>query len=460
MKTQVRTAAHRRRGGRPAAPAIGPRKRVGDAAALLAGAGLGIALALAWPDPLPHSWSPGSVLTQAGRVTGLSGTYGILLCLLLVSRAPLLEREVGQDRLVRWHRRLAPWSLTAVVAHVGLVFVGYSLTDGSPLLTEIRELLGGTFSLLLALAALVLMISAALTSVRAARQRVDYETWWGIHVYTYLAIVLAFTHQLTLGPMFLQHPWARGFWLAVYAVCVLPLLVFRIGLPLIRSLRHDLRVSEVRRESPDVVSVYIRGRDLHRIRAVGGQFCSWRFLTRGLWTQSHPYSLSAAPDGTQLRITVRALGGHSAALARVRPGARVIAEGPYGVFRADTRHGERVVLVAGGVGIAPIRALLEELPDRCRVDLLYRAGSPQEVLFREELDRLSQPHHGTVHYLVGDRRANPMDARSLHALVPDLADADVYVCGSASMVRTVSDSCARLGVPRQRFHTEAFDYHA
>jgi predicted ferric reductase len=371
---------------------------------VLAGAGLGVVLALAWPDPLPRTWSPGSVLTLGGRITGLSGTYGVLLCLLLVSRAPLLEREIGQDRLVRWHRRLAPWSLTAVVAHVGLVFGGYSLTDGIPLLTEIRELLGGMFSLVLALAALILMLTAAVTSIRATRRRFDYETWWGIHVYTYLAIVLAFTHQLALGPMFLQHPWARAFWLAVYTGCVLPLLVFRVGLPVIRSLRHDLRVSEVRRESPDVVSVYVRGRDMDRIRAV-------------------PYSLSAAPDGTHLRITVRALGGHSAALARLRPGTRVIAEGPYGAFRADARHGQRVVLVAGGVGIAPIRALLEELPDQCRVDLLYRASSPQEVLFRDELDRLSRPHRGRVHYLVGDRRTNPMDAGSLRTLVP--ADADV-----------------------------------
>jgi predicted ferric reductase len=452
-------AGWQRRGGRQAAPARGHRRLVGDVAAVMAGLGLGVVLALCWPDPVPRTWSAGSALTLVGRVTGMVGTYGVLLCLLLVSRLSLLEREIGQDRLVRWHRRLAPWSLSTVAAHVVLVTVGYSLADGNSIPAEVWELLRGTGSLALAVAGLLLMAAAAVTSIRAARHRVDYETWWAIHLYTYLGVALAFGHQLALGPMFLGHPWARGFWIAVYVACVLPLVVFRAALPLGRSLRHGLRVSEVRRESADVVSVYIGGRDMRRIPAVGGQFYSWRFLTRGLWTQSHPYSLSAAPDGNRLRITVRALGGHSAALARLKPGTRVIAEGPYGVFRADTRHSERIVLVAGGVGIAPIRALLEELPEQCRVDLVYRASSREEVLFADELDRLSGPRHSRVHYLVGDRRQHPMDATALNALVPDLAQADVYVCGSAAMVAAVQDSCTSLGVPRQRFHTEAFDYH-
>jgi predicted ferric reductase len=426
---------------------------------VLAGLGLGVAFALCWPSPTPRTWSVGTVVTLAGQVTGLAGTYGVLVCLLLASRVPALEQEVGQDRMVRWHRKLAPWSLGTVAAHAVLVTIGYSLSENTSILTELRDLLGGFRSVVLAVVGLFFMGTAAVTSVRAARRRMDYETWWALHLYTYLGIALAFSHQLALGPMFLTHPWARAYWTAVYVVCVTPLVLFRVALPVTRSLRHQLRVSAVHRESPDVVSVYIHGRNLRRIHAVGGQFYSWRFLARGLWTQSHPYSLSAAPDGTTLRITVRALGGHSAALARLKPGTRVIAEGPYGTFRADTRHGERVVLVAGGVGIAPIRALLEELPEQCRVDVLYRASSPQNVLFRDELDQLSSAHHSRVHYLVGDRKEYPLDPGSLRSLVPDLAQADVYVCGSASMVATIENSCTRLGVPRQRFHTEAFDFH-
>ena len=109
-------------------------------------------------------------------------------------------------------------------------------------------------------------------------------------------------------------------------------------------------------------------------RSRGGQFFQWRFLRRGLWWQAHPYSLSAAPAGDLLRITVKDLGDHSAGLARLRPGTRVAIEGPYGVFTADTDAQDRLLLIGAGVGTAPILALLQELPAGADVVVVLRAS--------------------------------------------------------------------------------------
>src|SRR6185295_20242921 len=127
-------------------------------------------------------------------------------------------------------------------------------------------------------------------------------------------------------------------------------------------------------------SVYIRGRRLDALSARAGQYFRWRFLTSGCWWQAHPFSLSAAPNGQWLRLTIKEVGDHTEALRWLRPGVPVIAEGPSGAFTVDRRRSHSAVLIAGGSGIAPIRALLEELSRGAVV--IYRATTPSELIFR------------------------------------------------------------------------------
>jgi ferredoxin-NADP reductase len=247
----------------------------------------------------------------------------------------------------------------------------------------------------------------------------------------------------------------------MYAVTVGALLVFRVGRPLWFSLVHDLRVHAVVRESPDTVSVWISGRRLARMRIEGGQFFGFRFGTRELWWQSHPYSLSVGADPRYLRITVKDLGDHSRSLARLRPGTRVVAEGPYGVFTAGARLTNRLVLVAGGVGVTPIRAILDDLPAHATVDVLYRARTQRDLVLRSELDAIAASRSGVrVRYLVGNRRDYPINAKTLLYLVPGIASADVYTCGPEQLVDSVREAARVLGIPEERIHDEAFSFQS
>ncbi len=450
---------------RPPAPdngalsATGTRRDLAAGTALaLAGAGLGIALGFHvvgrtdWIDGL-H----GQLLNELGRVAAIVGTYGSLLVLLLAARIPWLEHAVGQDRLLAWHRRIAPWSLGLIAAHVVLNTVGYALGGGVGVVQQAWDLLARTPWMLPALVGLVLMLVVGFSSMRSARARMTYETWWVTHLYAYLAVALAYLHQVRYGQAFVGHEWATRFWLGLYVVSVGSLAIFRWGIPAWRSLRHDLRVSRVVRESADTVSVHLTGRRLDRLPGVGGQFFNWRFAVRGLWWQGHPYSLSTAPDGRSLRITVKELGDHSAAMARLPPGTRAFVEGPYGALTAAHRRGDDVVLVAGGVGITPIRAIIDDLPEDARVEVLYRAPRPESVVLHRELDALAAARPRTrVRYLVGTRHQFPLDARWLVWLVPWIAGADVYVCGPEDMEAAVVAAAHTIGIPAARIHTESF----
>jgi predicted ferric reductase len=308
-----------------------------------------------------------------------------------------------------------------------------------------------------AIAGLALLVAVVVTSLVIVRRRLRYETWYFVHLYAYLAVALAFSHQLATGTDFVGEPVARAYWYALYAVTLGALIVFRLGLPVVRSLRHRLRVARVVEEVPGVVSVEIDGVRLDRLRARSGQYFSWRFLTRDRWWEAHPFSLSAAPDGRRLRITVKGLGDYSARVAAIPPGTRVIAEGPFGSFTTAARRRPRVALIAGGVGITPIRALLEDMPGGPGdIAVVYRALRAEEVILRDELDELARRRGAELHYVVGDHGGGLLSPEHLQRLVPDIAARDVYVCGPPAMTEATRATLDRSGVPRRQIFTERF----
>jgi ferredoxin-NADP reductase len=297
---------------------------------------------------------------------------------------------------------------------------------------------------------LILVVGGA--SARWARRRLAYETWHFVHLYAYVAVVLAFTHQVAAGTTFTSSPAATAYRYGLWGCALGAVFAGRVALPLRRNLRHRLRVAAVVPESDNVVSVYVTGRALDRLPARAGQFFLWRFLTKDRWWQANPYSLSAAPDGIRLRLTVKASGAGSASLRRLTPGTRVFAEGPYGAFTTLHRTRPDALLIAGGVGITPLRALLEELHGHAV--LVYRVSAPQDAVLHDELRELAAAKGALLHLISGPHHPDPLSPDALNSLVPDLADRDVYVCGPPGMTRSMLRSLRALGVPKAQLHFE------
>ena len=455
--TRARRAARTRRAHPSHGTGMASHDGVPTALALVAGLGLGVVLGAALLTLRPVSLTATWTATSVGRVAAVVGTYGMLWMILLVARVAPIEHALGHDRLVALHRRLAPWSIWLIGVHVIASVLAYAMPTGSSWWAQLWELTSTVPWILPADAAVIVLVVAGVASYRRARRRLRHEVWWTIHLYTYLAAALAFAHQLTVDGPFLSG-WARWTWIAYYVVVSALVLGYRVVLPLARSLRHDLRVDRVVPEADGVVSVWVSGRRLDRIGIRPGQFADWRFLTPGLAYEAHPYSFSARPHADLLRITVKDLGDASRLMARLRPGTRVLMEGPYGVMTAErVAPTGRVVLVAGGVGVAPVRALAEEVSDRGgKVDVLVRSSSLGDLALAGELRALARRPGVRLHELVGHRDIHPMDAAQLAALVPDLSSADVYVCGPEGLTAQVMDAARTLGVPEDHLHTEDF----
>ncbi|MFO7251836.1 MAG: ferredoxin reductase family protein [Actinomycetes bacterium] len=414
-------------------------------------------LLIVWALFLTSGEGKNPILTVA-KFFGLHAALIMMLQLALVARLPWLDRRLGMDRLTRWHRWVGFALLCTVVTHATFVVLGYAALDrASPLRTFLA--LAGVPASLLGICAAALIVTVAVVSLRAIRRRLPYEVWHALHLLVYLALLLALVHQLLEGTTFTATPLSAAYWWTLWALVLAALVAGRVVLPLRRNLRHRFRVSAVVPESPEVTSVYVTGRDLDRLPARAGQFFIWRFPGHHGWWRANPFSLSAAPDGRTLRITVKAVGAASAGLRDLKAGAKVFAEGPYGAFTALHRTREGAVLIAGGVGITPIRALLEELTGP--VVVLYRVRSVQEAVLLDELRSLAAARGTRLHLLTGRTGVGtppnlPFAPRNLRSLVPDIAERDVYVCGPPAMTEAVLASLRELGVPRRQIHAERF----
>jgi len=445
----------------PAPPRPAPARAHPTAVLGAIGAGAAATLGLWWHNT-PAIHGLGDWVTNAGRITGLLAGYGIVVLVALMARIPPLERGIGADRLARWHSKGGRYTVSLVVAHGLLIIWGYAVTAHASVVSQTQTLLTSYPDVLAATVAGLLLVGVGITSARAARRRLRYETWYYLHFYTYLAVALAFSHQFATGAEFMSNVWARVVWGGLYAAVAAAILWYRFVTPVRQFLRHRMRVLAVYDEGPSVVSLVVGGHHLDELSVESGQFFRWRFLCRGLWWASSPYSLSAGPRPDRLRITVKALGDHSRALADVRPGTRVLAEGPYGAVTAAARRRRKVLLIGGGIGITPLRALFETVPAAPGdLTLVYRASHDGDIVFRDELRDLARRRGARLKFVTG-RRADlgydPLSAATLAANIPDLVDHDVYVCGPDGMTSAVIDALRAAGVRRGQIHHESFEF--
>lgn len=421
---------------------------------------LAVTLGLWWQHDGVAGLTGGGVgmLSAVGQLTGLVAALVALGGLVLTSRPRLLERRYGQDQLVAAHRWFGIVTVLAVVVHAVADTWAWGASTGGTIVTGLVDLLAEPW-MVAATASLVLIVALGLTSWRRLRRRIPYETWYFIHLTGYLAVLLGFGHQLTLGSDFVADPLAFWWWTGLFVLTALVVAWARLG-DLLRSLTRPFYVTAVSREAAGIGSLHVSGPGLRRLRVAGGQYFNVRAITPELWWQAHPFSVSAAPTTAGLRFTIKALGEDSARMLRLEPGTRIVLEGPYGAFTVEQAHGAPVVLVAGGVGIAPIRALLEDCGPHQRPVVIVRVHDEADVAHRAELERMVAARNGELHVLAGPRRwftkTDPFGAETLRARFPDLAQRHVFVCGPASLESAVMAGMRRAGVPSDHIHHERF----
>ncbi|OHA58227.1 MAG: hypothetical protein A2571_03140 [Candidatus Vogelbacteria bacterium RIFOXYD1_FULL_44_32] len=394
-------------------------------------------------------------LKAFGRLFGLIGQLLILLELALVSRVPFIEKAISLDRRVQLHRFVGYGILSAFLMHPLLLSFGYD--GGAGATNQFVSFILNWEDIFNALVALVIFIFVIIISIPVVRRKLRYDTWYFMHLLMYVALFLSFGHQTKSGDL-VAGP-ALYYWLGLNFAVIGLFLAYRLLHPIYLYYQHRFVVDEVVAEGPNICSVYIKGQNLASFKYEAGQFASLIFLARGLWYH-HPFSFSLPPGGDRLRFTMKALGDFTVQADKLKPGTKVLIDGPFGHFTTIFGYNTKYLLVAGGIGITPIRSLLEKLRKQNKdVKFIYGAKTEAELALKSEIDQLG----ASGEYVLSQEKKTGfgegiIDLPKIKNLAPDFLERDIYICGPHLMTKNLRQSLALAGVPKNQIHFEEFSF--
>jgi len=404
------------------------------------------------------SGSTGTMMAL-GRLTGLLAVYFILWQLILIGRVRLLEKSFGFDRLTNIHHLNGLLSWFFIFSHPLLIILAYKLGNDVSFFKQTINFIFNWEGMLPALFAVLIFSFIIIVSLASIKKKLRYEYWYLVHLFTYWAISLAFEHQLEYGHT-LQDNVFYIYWQALYVVAIGLLVYYRLLCPIYNFLKHDFKIEKIEKENNNIVSIYITGKDLKSFNFLPGQFAIFRFLKGWLSLEAHPFSFSQVKNDKNIRISIKNLGDFSKNIdQKLKIGTRVIIDGPYGTFTPEKTKNNKIAMIAGGIGITPIRSLIEGMQNKDLV-ALCASSKEEDIVFKKELmsfngsANIKQIVSNSGESWIGER--GRIDEEKIKRLIVDYLDRSFYICGPPIFTKEIIKILRNLGVSKKQIYFEKF----
>jgi predicted ferric reductase len=410
-------------------------------------------------------WSKGGLWVELCLTSGLLGLSTLAATIVLPSRVKSLTRAFGIEGVLRSHRWLALATTIIVVAHVVFIVIDKPLNVLllSPAETGANRARAG-------LIGTVSMVLLCWLSFRRKKTGTRYDIWRWVHAMLAVAALGGtYLHIFWLNHL-MQNAAERTVFIIIL-VCVGAIMINRWVRRPFASLRQAYLVKEIWQETPTVNTVVLTParRSQRPMDYRPGQFAWIRLDSPFGPLQGNPFSLSSGTDSFgDLEFTIRKAGDFTNTIGMLTPGRKVFVDGPYGDFNADFAGGERLLLIAGGVGMAPMMSILRSHAHRADSRqhlLLASARTPDELMFPGELEQLARELDLEVIPVVSQPSEDwtgvtgRVDEELLAEVLAtyNLYDAQVFICGPSAMMESVSQGLVSHRVPSANIHTERFD---
>lgn len=424
-------------------------------------ANLAITVSIWWQGSSSLLIDPSGWFIALGRLFGLLAQLTILMQLILIGRIGFVERLFGHDTMNRFHRLIGYSIMGFFLPHPIFLVLGYSKINEVSLITQYFNFVLNWEDVILAGFGLFIYAIIIAISLPAIRSKLRYESWYFTHLLVYVAILLSFNHQTNFADI--SFGGALKYWYVLNFLIFGLFLLYRWVRPLFNSYQQKFSIQKIVKETNDVTSVYISGKNLENFKYEAGQFAHLTFLQKGLWF-THPFSFSTATNSNFIRFSIKASGDFTKKVDQLKIGTKVIIDGPLGAFTANQSKTNKLLLISGGIGITPIRSLIEEQTKNNKdIILLYANKTQKDIAFKQELANFSI---NKIVNILSEETNLPgsefefgrIDEEKIKRLVPDFKERDSYICGPEPMMKAMVSTLIKLGVPKKQIHFERFGY--
>ncbi|MDI6837737.1 MAG: ferric reductase-like transmembrane domain-containing protein [Rhizobiaceae bacterium] len=402
------------------------------------------------------------------RAAGVAALAMFLMQFVTSGRFETISGRIGLDRTMGFHRLAAVGAL----GMLGLHIVFFLFRPGeSGVAAMARRLLGYLLraDLFTGVVATLVAVFLILTGKYLRGKLLPYPAWRLGHGAMAVALVLLGLHHAFTNARFMADPLGAAALLFIALVALASLLVVYVLRP-VHAFRYGFTVVSARALSPTIAELVLTTGVPERFSFSAGQF-AWLTIGRRHTVTDNPFSIASAPsDLPQLRFLIRNAGDMSGSITRLASGTRIGVDGPHGSFTLNEAGDGPILLLAGGIGIAPVLSLVRALAaagDPRPVRLIAGARSAADHVVRTEIEDLMAGHDFRAIFLTdmddeagcekGTCDAGHL-ARILDGLDPGAVTA--FVCGPSVMMETAVGLLVEAGVPAERVVMERFDFDA
>lgn len=412
----------------------------------------------------PRQW-----LDELSSAFALSAFSGLLIEFVLSGRFRFVSSHIGIDTTMRFHQLMAR-SLTVMALIHPVLYVSmpgsYPMPQDTTRQFAVNLNLATTVTGLVAWVALAVLVLFAIFRQQSAG---SYEAWrLGHGVAAAIVAVFGTLHTLESG-RYSQDPWLTGFWLVMLALALLTL-VWVYWLKPALQLRYPYEVRSVSKIAERTWELIVEPKHGEAIDFCAGQFV-WLSVGHSAFSlNENPFSIASAPARRDhLAFVIKEVGDFTRGIGQIRPGTRAYVDGPHGNMTIEDRPSSGIAFYAGGVGVAPILAMLRQLrheADERPILLLYGNRRAEQIVYRKELDAMRRDLNLQVEYFLYEPppgwfgRQGMIDSEAIvHSLASrSPADWVHVICGPLPMIEGIETTLLSIGVPGRQIISERFYY--
>jgi len=407
---------------------------------------------------------------KLGNGVAMAGFALLLAEFILSGRFRRVTAPIGIDVTLRFHQLMGHTVLVLLLIHPYLYALIPAATQAPGVVVPAPA--SGMAEGFTGVIAWLVLGTVVLLAIARDMIGMGYERWRLVHgVGAGVVAVFGLHHTLEAG-VYSGQGWLAAFWVLAVAAALFTLLHAYWLVPRLQA-RAPWRVKAVEQAAPGYWNVTLEpagNSEAVTFQFQAGQFAWLKVADSPYTLKEHPFSIASSPAALpEVTFTIKEAGDFTNTVGQLQPGQKAYLDGPHGHFVLDDRPAGGIMLIAGGVGIAPIMALLRALRaqgDRRPVRLVYGVRSLDEALFREELDEAEQEMDLKV-FRVADEASDdpnvlrgPVTREVLQRCLPERGAADWqhFVCGPPAMIDSVENSLEAEQVPLERIRTERFRY--